>query len=191
MGYLLAQNLVALISNNYFPSFSQFTFRQNLSFNLVPFWCTKNRKQISAKSSYLGGCTPGQVVMGGGSSSVDCEFEYQHRMLDGRFSYLFVAKLLCLLENIRNKRKEAGDGRLKKHEFITHFSWNGLCFEVKWSDWLTILFKGFYWTGSKAKRFTWLVRSKPVIVLHVRGMGQSRPLFLFLTVLKRLKKWSM
>ena len=60
--------------------------------------------------------------MGGGSSSVDCEFEYQHRMLDGRFSYLFVAKLLCLLEYIRNKLKEAGDGRLKKHEFIAHFS---------------------------------------------------------------------
>ena len=103
------------------------------------------------------------------------------------FHIYLLQKLHVCLEKIRNKRKEAGDGRLKKHEFITHFSWNGLSFEVKWSDWLTILFKGFYWTGSKAKRFTWLVRSKPVIVLPVRGMGQSWPLFLFLTVLKRLK----
>ena len=37
------------------------------------------------------------MVMGGDSCSEGCEFEFQHHLLDGHFSHLFVVKLvLCV-----------------------------------------------------------------------------------------------
>ena len=38
--------------------------------------------------------SPGLVVMGGDSWSKDCEFKFQHHILDGHFSHLFVVKLV-------------------------------------------------------------------------------------------------
>ena len=41
------------------------------------------------------GGIPGLVVMGGDSCSKGCEFESQHRILDGNFfTYLFVVKFV-------------------------------------------------------------------------------------------------
>ena len=43
------------------------------------------------------GGSPGLVVMGGDSCSKGCEFESQHRILDGHFSNFFVVKIvLCV-----------------------------------------------------------------------------------------------
>ena len=45
----------------------------------------------------LGG-SPGLVVMGGGSCTEGCEFESQHRILDGDdiFSHCFVVKIVTM-----------------------------------------------------------------------------------------------
>ena len=49
----------------------------------------------------------------GDSRSEGCEFESQHRILDGHISYLFVLKT-SLLEKTDVNEKEAGDGPFKK-----------------------------------------------------------------------------
>ena len=45
------------------------------------------------------------MVVGGDSSSNGREFESRHRILDGHFSHLFVAKIVICVGEDKNKRK--------------------------------------------------------------------------------------
>ena len=46
------------------------------------------------------------MVMGGDSCSKGCEFESQHRLLDGHFfTYIFVVRIVMCVWKDENKRK--------------------------------------------------------------------------------------
>ena len=64
------------------------------------------------------------MVMGGDSRSEGCGFESQHRILDGHYSHIFVAKIcnVCLKRPKINE-KEPGVGPFKKQEIDP---WNSL-----------------------------------------------------------------
>ena len=60
-------------------------------------------KTIDAAALYWGGNT-GLVVMGGDSRSKGCEFESQHRILDGHFFInVLVVKFVMCVEKDKNK----------------------------------------------------------------------------------------
>ena len=49
------------------------------------------------------------LVMGRDSCSKGCEFKFQHHILDGHFSQLFVVKIVMLFEKTKINEKEDGD----------------------------------------------------------------------------------
>ena len=53
----------------------------------------------------LKGGSPGLVVMWGCSCSEGCGFEYQHHILDGHFSQIFVVKIVMFVWKDENKFK--------------------------------------------------------------------------------------
>ena len=55
------------------------------------------------------------MVMGGDSCSEGHGFEFQHCVLDGHFSHLFVVKIV-MFEKTKINEKEARDGQFKKQE---------------------------------------------------------------------------
>ena len=61
----------------------------------------------------LGG-SPGLGITGGGSCYSAHEFESQHRILDGRFSRLFVIRIAMFVRKDENKQKEPEDGPFLK-----------------------------------------------------------------------------
>ena len=48
------------------------------------------------------------MVMGGNSCTKGRRFEFQHRILDGHFSHLFLVKMSSLFEKTKINEKEAG-----------------------------------------------------------------------------------
>ena len=58
--------------------------------------------------------------MGGDSCAKGRGFESQHRILDGHFSHLFVAKIVMFFVKTKINEKDAGVGPFKK-TFQKHF----------------------------------------------------------------------
>ena len=66
---------------------------------------------IGQNSKNTKGGRPGPVDMGRDSCSKGCEFESQHRILDGHFfTYLIIIKICNVFEKTKINEKEAGNG---------------------------------------------------------------------------------
>ena len=62
------------------------------------------------------------MVMGGDLCSIGREFESQHHILDGHFSYLFAVRIVILFEKMKINEKEAEDGPFLKIRLIVYYS---------------------------------------------------------------------
>ena len=69
------------------------------------FPCFSSKRHSHPRAAIKGG-SPGLVVMWGDSCSEGCEFEYQHHILDGHFSHIFVVvKIVMFIWKDANKLK--------------------------------------------------------------------------------------